>query len=73
MRKLLFLFICLVCGLNMCIVHSEMIETWGKLENVRGIDQQIVIAKWWLFFIQTRTLTFPSVIINENAEISNFF
>lgn len=72
MEKLLLIFICLIANTTICLVKSETIETWGDLCNVRALDQKTAIAKWFVFIIQNRTLTFPTVIkIESNSHSVN--
>lgn len=63
MEKLLLVIICLV---NVCLIHSNpTIETWGELYNVRAADHRNAKANWFVFKIQNRTMTFPSVIMQN--------
>lgn len=64
-EKLLLLLVCLVSGMGICFVHTETIETWGDLYNVRAVDHRIVKAKGFVFYVQNRTMSFPPVIMQN--------
>lgn len=59
--KLLLLLVGLISGF--CLVHTETIETWGDLYNVRAVDHRIVKARGFVFHVKNRTMTFPPVIM----------